>query len=186
MNNLSSGLLFCIFLAFLTISSCKNDPEPIRSTSNIRMMDEKVIGYNRGVIRNEDQEIRDFLTRYRWDLTVTPTGLRYFIYHFGDGRKSEKGLTALFGFELRLLNGKLIYSSDSAGQKKIVLGHGEVEVGLEEGLLLLHQGDKAKFIIPSHLAYGLLGDQKQIPPGATLVYDVELIQLNKPDRNVHN
>jgi len=57
---------------------------------------------------------------------------------------------------------------------------------LEEGLLLLHQGDKAKFIIPSHLAYGLLGDQKQIPPGATLVYDVELIQLNKPDRNVHN
>jgi FKBP-type peptidyl-prolyl cis-trans isomerase len=41
----------------------------------------------------------------------------------------------------------------------------------------MNVGDRAKFIVPSHLAFGLLGDQKMIPPQATLVYDVELINL---------
>ena len=40
-------------------------------------------------------------------------------------------------------------------------------------------GDKAKFIIPSHLAFGLLGDENKIPKRATLVYDVELIDVMK-------
>ena len=56
------------------------------------------------------------------------------------------------------------------------VGKGEVISGLEEGILLLHIGDKAKFIIPSHLAYGLLGDDNEIPTKATLIYDIEVVQ----------
>jgi len=58
-----------------------------------------------------------------------------------------------------------------------VVGHGGVESGLEEAVLLLHAGDKARIIIPSHLAYGLVGDDDKIPARATLIYEIELIEL---------
>jgi len=161
----------------LLLSSCRDTPQPVKSSSNIRMTDEKLINYNRGVIKSEDQEIEDFLVRYQWKMQTTPTGLRYFIYRQGSGVKSGKGLLARMNYELRLLNGQVIYTSDSLGPKEFIIGYGGVESGLEEAVLLLRQGDKAKIIIPSHLAYGLLGDQQKIPPGATLVYDLELIEL---------
>jgi FKBP-type peptidyl-prolyl cis-trans isomerase len=43
--------------------------------------------------------------------------------------------------------------------------------------MLMKEGEKAIFIIPSHLAFGLLGDENKIPKRATLVYDVELVQV---------
>ena len=78
---------------------------------------------------------------------------------------------------IRLLNGETIYRSENKGIKEFLIGKGGVESGLEEGILLLHQGDKARFIIPSHLAFGLLGDSDKIPEKASLVYDVELIKI---------
>jgi FKBP-type peptidyl-prolyl cis-trans isomerase len=46
-------------------------------------------------------------------------------------------------------------------------------------LRLLRAGDKAKFIVPSHLAYGWIGDSKNIPTRAVLVYDVNVLQVRK-------
>jgi len=174
---LLGGLRIGIPAMILLLSSCGDTSQPAESTSNIRITDEKLINYNREVIKSEDQKIEDFLTRYRWKMQTTPTGLRYLIYQQGRGVKSRVGLLARMNYELRLLNGQMIYSSDSLGPKEFVIGYGGVESGLEEAVLLLRQGDKAKIIIPAYLAYGLLGDQQKIPPGATLVYDMELIEL---------
>ena len=167
--------------SLLLLSSCMDSPQRVKSTSNIRMTDEKMILYNQGVLKSEDQEIEDFLSRYGWKMQTTPTGLRYLIYQQGNGVKSRKGLLARMNYELRLLNSQLIYTSDSLGPKEFIIGYGGVESGLEEAVLLLGQGDRAKIIIPSYLAYGLLGDQQKVPPGATLVYDLELIEL-KPNK----
>ncbi|MGE5317418.1 MAG: FKBP-type peptidyl-prolyl cis-trans isomerase, partial [Chloroflexota bacterium] len=38
-------------------------------------------------------------------------------------------------------------------------------------------GDHAKFVIPSHLGFGLIGDQNKVPPKSTLIYDIELLDL---------
>jgi FKBP-type peptidyl-prolyl cis-trans isomerase len=46
----------------------------------------------------------------------------------------------------------------------------------------LAQGGKAKFILPSHLAYGLTGDQDKIPPQSPVVYDIELIEIEKNEK----
>jgi FKBP-type peptidyl-prolyl cis-trans isomerase len=53
-----------------------------------------------------------------------------------------------------------------------------VESGLEEGILLLQEGDKARFIMPPHLAHGLIGDRDKIPARATIIYDLELVSLS--------
>jgi FKBP-type peptidyl-prolyl cis-trans isomerase len=80
-------------------------------------------------------------------------------------------------YNVKLLTGDMIYSSKELGSKTFEIGHGGVESGLEEALLYLKLGDKAKLIIPSHLAFGLLGDQNKVPPRSTLVYDIEIVNL---------
>ena len=54
-----------------------------------------------------------------------------------------------------------------------------MEPGLEEGILFMCEGDRAKFILPSHRAFGLTDDQDKIPPKATLIYDVKLIKIKR-------
>lgn len=184
MNNSAQSIstVICVTLvAVVTIflASCGDDPRPGRSTSNLRMMDDTLISYNKGVVRTEDQEINDFAARYGWDVRSTPTGLRYLVYKQGSGPKALQGRIAVVRYQVSLLNGVKVYSSDSLGPKEFMIGHGGVEPGLEEGILLLRTGDRAKFILPSRLAFGLLGDGKRIPPGAALVYDIELVAQKK-------
>ena len=82
-----------------------------------------------------------------------------------------------FEFKVNLLNGVTCYDSDKSGPREIWIGHADVESGLEEGLQLLREGDRAKFILPSHLAYGWLGDSDQIPTRAVLIYDVHVLEV---------
>ncbi len=73
--------------------------------------------------------------------------------------------------------GDEIYSSDKDGVMKFVVGCGDVVSGLDEAMPYLHQGDVAKVIIPSHLGYGLLGDQKSIPERSTLIYTIRVLKV---------
>jgi FKBP-type peptidyl-prolyl cis-trans isomerase FkpA len=162
----------------ILLSSCGNDPKSTQSTRNISMMDDSLLNYNKAVVKTEDQEIEDLIQRYGWKMGKSPTGLRYMIYKQGSGERAAKGKKAMIRYEVRLINGNLCYSSAEKGPKEFIIGHGEVEIGTEEGILLMRVGDRAKFIVPSHLAFGLLGDQDKIPPKSTLIYDIELIKLN--------
>ena len=80
-------------------------------------------------------------------------------------------------YELHSIQGDLIYSSENEGVKKFVVGDGSVESGLDEAVAYLHKGDVAKVIIPFHLAYGLHGDDRDIPEYATLVYTIKIIEI---------
>ena len=59
------------------------------------------------------------------------------------------------------------------------IGTGRVIPGWDEGLMLLKTGEKARLIIPSHLAYGERGAGGVIPPNATLIFDVELLSIEE-------
>lgn len=129
------------------------------------------------LIETENQEIEDFIERYGWQMFDTGTGLRVDIYRRGDGESVLPGHVAVIDYRVFLLNGEMIYSSEEDGLKQFRIGQGGVESGLEEGILLLRKGDKARFIIPSHLAHGLPGDGYRIPQLATIIYDLELLDL---------
>jgi len=174
---ISCLIVFAFLMIPLLFSSCGEEPEPAHSTHHLSMMDDTLVNYNKGILKTEDREIDDFILRYHWSMTKSPTGLRYMIYKQGSGKKSARGKVATLQYTVRLLNGNLCYSSAADGPKIFKIGHGGVETGLEEGILLLKVGDRAKFILPSHLAFGLLGDQQRIPQNATLVYDVELVEI---------
>ncbi|MEQ5791780.1 peptidylprolyl isomerase [Muricauda sp. NFXS6] len=108
----------------------------------------------------------------------TDSGLRYKIIQKGSGAKAEKGKTVSVHYEGALTNGQIFDSSYKRNQPiDFALGVGQVIPGWDEGISLLQVGDKARFVIPSHLAYGKTGAGGVIPPNATLVFDVELMNV---------
>ncbi len=108
----------------------------------------------------------------------TESGLRYKFIQKGNGKQAEKGKTVSVHYTGSLENGKVFDSSYS--RKKPIefpLGKGHVIEGWDEGIALLKVGDKARFVIPSHLGYGSQGAGGVIPPNATLIFDVELMDV---------
>lgn len=167
----------CFFLIIISCFYACRQKQLASEKGNGNIDDEKLIVVNKHLVVNEEEEINGFVNRYHWNVKQTPSGLRYVIYYKGNGAKVKEGKEVKINYTVSLINGTLCYSSSQEGPKIFTLGEGQVERGLEEGLMLLSVGDKAKFIIPSHLAYGLLGDQNMIPKRATLIYDVELLEL---------
>ncbi|MEB8329731.1 peptidylprolyl isomerase [Flavobacteriaceae bacterium KMM 6897] len=108
----------------------------------------------------------------------TPSGLRYKIIQNGSGAKAEKGQIVSVHYEGALVNGTVFDSSYKRNQPiDFELGVGQVIPGWDEGVSLLKVGDKARFVIPSNLAYGSAGAGGVIPGDATLVFDVELMKV---------
>jgi peptidyl-prolyl cis-trans isomerase A (cyclophilin A) len=108
----------------------------------------------------------------------TASGLRYKIEQKGDGVKAEKGKTVSVHYKGMLPDGSVFDSSYTRNQPiDFKLGKGQVIQGWEEGIELLSVGDQARFVIPSHLAYGDRGAGGVIPPNATLIFDLELVEV---------
>jgi len=108
----------------------------------------------------------------------TDNGLRYKIIQKGDGAKPEKGQTVAVHYKGMFPDGSVFDSSYKRGNPiEFPVGQGNVIAGWDEGILLLNKGDKARFVIPSHLGYGESGAGGVIPPNATLVFDVELVDI---------
>ncbi len=106
----------------------------------------------------------------------TASGLRYKIIQKGSGTAAKKGAMVSVHYEGSLDNGQ-VFDSSYPRKEPITfpLGAGQVISGWDEGIALLQVGDKARFVIPSHLAYGSRGAGGVIPPDATLIFDVELM-----------
>lgn len=108
----------------------------------------------------------------------TESGLRYQFIQRGEGTQAEAGKTVSVHYEGSLETGK-VFDSSYPRKKPIEfkLGQGQVIEGWDEGIALLKVGDKARFVIPSHLGYGANGAGGVIPPNATLIFDVELMNV---------
>ena len=104
--------------------------------------------------------------------------MRYQFIQRGSGKKAENGKTVSVHYEGSLENGK-VFDSSYPRKKPIEfkLGIGQVIEGWDEGIALLKVGDKARFVIPSDLGYGPAGAGGAIPPNATLIFDVELMDV---------
>lgn len=108
----------------------------------------------------------------------TESGLRYQFIQKGNGKKAENGKIVSVHYTGQLEDGK-VFDSSYPRKKPIEfpLGEGNVIEGWDEGIALLQVGDKARFVIPSHLGYGSRGAGGAIPPNATLIFDVELMDV---------
>jgi len=131
------------------------------------------------VSEEEKQAVNQRITDITTGFEKTESGLWYKIISKGTGKKPEKGQTVSVHYKGSLLDGTEFDSSYKRNQPILFsLGKANVIAGWDEGVALLNVGDKARFVIPSSLAYGTKGAGRVIPPNATLIFDVELINVN--------
>ena len=176
-------VLFVIMLLIVTncFVFCNNKPpkKERKTKQEIEKHKESLQLANKYLTTLDAERIANYAKRRKWNMQETKSGLWYEIYEKGKGEKAKEGQVAVLNFKISLLDGTVCYSSDSIGAKQFAIGHGGVESGLEEGILLLHQGDKARIIMPPFRAHGLLGDMDKIPPRSIIIYELELLKLLK-------
>ena len=137
--------------------------------------------FNSKAKAKEEQRKKDELKQlesYAKTSIKTDSGLMYEIIKKGSGSNPRVGSSVSVHYSGYLLDGTKFDSSYDRGEPiTFPLGQGRVIKGWDEGISLLSKGAKAKFIIPSDLAYGERGAGGVIPPGATLIFEVELVDF---------
>lgn len=117
------------------------------------------------------------------EMVRTESGLEYFDVKPGAG--SPAGLDSRVRLHYRCWHaeGRLVEDTRQRSREmEVVVGRGDVVPGLDEGLLGLSKGAYRRLIVPSDLAYGAEGSGRNIPPWATLIYDIEILSVRSPDR----
>lgn len=112
----------------------------------------------------------------REGVTTTESGLQYEVLEEGDGEKPGESDRVKVHYTGELLTGEVFDSSRERGEP-VTFGLNQVIPGWTEGLQLMSEGSRVKLYIPSDLAYGP-GGNHSIGPNETLVFDVELIEIN--------
>ena len=109
----------------------------------------------------------------------TESGLKYKISKEGTGPNAKKDDLLSVHYSLQLVDGSEIDSSFTRGAPiEFTCGVGQVIKGWDEAMQLLNKGSKARLVIPSELGYGSVGaGNGVIPPNATLIFDVELVDI---------
>ncbi|MBT3320656.1 MAG: FKBP-type peptidyl-prolyl cis-trans isomerase [Anaerolineae bacterium] len=108
----------------------------------------------------------------------TESGLEYTEKKAGTGKQAEAGKTVSVHYEGKLPDGKVFDSSFQRGTPiEFQLGVGQVIQGWDEGIALMKVGGEATLTIPPELGYGERGAGGVIPPNATLIFKVELVDV---------
>lgn len=151
----------------------KTDTNPGLSLEEQR---EVLIQRNREMLRLEREEIQAWVDSSSLPWVRTGTGLRVAKLDSTGGSKIEREDIIQMTYTLGLLNGDVLKSSSADGLYTMrVDKDNDAVVGLHEAALLLNRGDSAAILIPSHLGWGIAGDQMGIPLMSPVLYHVRIL-----------
>jgi FKBP-type peptidyl-prolyl cis-trans isomerase FkpA len=166
------GIVFCCSFLVFFLGSCHNYSE--KKSIKLRPGKNDLENINRYFIQKDREKIQSYIERKNLSMKESPDGLWYNIITEGTGKYFRENDKLSLNFVCSLLDGTECYNSDNLGPKECIIGKTDIEAGLNEGLRLLKSGGEAIFILPPHLAYGLVGDGKSIPSRAIIVYHIKI------------
>lgn len=173
----SIKLVFFQLLTIALLYACRpekpiENPKPEIDKEKLK---QQFIQANKQIIQKESDEMDYYAKSHQMQFTATSSGIRYYVYNpSAKGDSIIDGMEITMAFKVSLLNGTEVYNSSESGKKTFIVGQENIESGIHKGVQYLKKGDKAVLLIPSHLAHGLLGDFKKIPPQMPIVYDVQI------------
>jgi len=169
--------LILIFVGFF--AACDSTPdevEPDNPYANLspQQLKDTAEAWQRYITDTQEMEIEGYLSRAGYNMIRTGTGLRYEVFHSENGDSIGFGDLVQVKFELRLLDETICYSNlaDSLDPKEFMVEQDNVESGLHEAIQYLQVGDKARVLMPSPRAHGLLGDLDCVPPNTPILFEI--------------
>jgi FKBP-type peptidyl-prolyl cis-trans isomerase len=167
---------FYFLLIIPLLIGCSEKKES--TEENIKWTKENSIELNKTIALEEKIAIKLFLAQHQnWSIIESGSGLQYFIYEKGNGPKVTVGSVVDVEYTVSKLDGTVCYKTADDKVVEIVVDHSQVETGIQECLKKMKEGDRAKMIIPSHLAHGITGDMDKIPPLTPIVVDLHVIEI---------
>ncbi len=164
---------FLFLILFVpAVISCNSAQEKTKSKSGPRK--DEMAELNKYMVQKDRERIQNYIERKGLEMTESEAGLWYQIKSEGSGDYLIDNDRIVMEYECSLLDGTFCYSSQESGPKDLILGHSDIEAGLDRGLRMLKRGGEAIFIIPPFLAYGIVGDGDKIPPRAIIIYNVSV------------
>ena len=169
-------------VCLLILIACRNS-EPVEDKSSdlseSEWSDELSVDFNQEITVREELDIQIYLTHHKdLKMTKTESGLRYIIIpgQYENTKPAREGELVTLDVKTMLLKtGQLLNQTDSIPMS-FILGRSDVHSGLQEGVKMMKKMDRARFILPSHLGGGLLGEDF-IPPQAVLIIDAVLLNI---------
>ncbi len=174
MKILTHIICIILFLGLLSASCDRNTPRQLPKNYT----EDELFDAHKRKVGEETRFIDAFVIRKGWNMEKTSTGIRYEIYAKGDGDSAEYDMIATVAYQAFLLDSTLVDRTDPEEVRQYRIGHDDLVTGLHEALTLMHVGDSARFVIPSYLAFGLTGNQSNIPPNSALYYEITLLGLD--------
>ncbi|MDR1552935.1 MAG: FKBP-type peptidyl-prolyl cis-trans isomerase [Prevotellaceae bacterium] len=167
MKNISVYAVF--FLLAVACNHSGDDSEHVAYIDKNRLMN--INKY----LANKDLDImRHFVKRKSWNMIFSGEGYFYEILDEGEQPEITDKKQVTCDCRISLLNGTLCYNIKN---KVFVVGGSDEIYGLHQAVKFLGNGGKARFIFPSHIAYGIRGDFDKIPPRAILLYSVHVTDV---------
>lgn len=176
--------LVYLLLLFLFFSCGKSQERQSNfNQSKIQKIDKfKSIEMNKLWVKDEIFKIDQYCLRHGWNMIVSKSGMRYQIIQSENSTiKPNVGSEVTMSYDVRLMDSKQTkcYHSDSNGLAKFKVEKSLIESGINEVVSMLSKGDSALVILPHHIAHGLTGDSKKIPPLSTVLYFIKILDVNE-------
>jgi FKBP-type peptidyl-prolyl cis-trans isomerase len=128
--------------------------------------------------KKEDETLKKYLTTNNITIPPTASGIYYLEQEKGKGNKIDTGMMVSVHFTVSLLDGKQIFSTHERNEPiEFECGQRFDTKGLEEAIKMMSKGTKAKVIVPSAMGFGEQGRGTLVPSFATLLYDVEIVDV---------
>lgn len=170
--------IFLVLSLMFTLASCGEDASSFDAAS---LKAQRLANPATQAERDKNQ-ILDYAIQHQIPVKASPSGLYYHIAEPGTGEAFAKESVATLHYTVRRLHDGFETMSTRKNNKpyEYMLGNNLIE-GFKEAIPMLKQGGKGTFLIPSALAHGPRGAGNYYPPNTVLIYEVEVIQLEKKE-----
>ena len=174
--------IFFLLLTIIAFAGCKEPQarKPISQSSGTFL--QTSIAINKKIIKGEEALIDAIMKK---NPAITYFGSKkgfwysYDVRNEKDTTRTKKGDIVYFDYEIKTINGDLIYSEVELRPQIYRVDEQNILQGLRDGIKLMRNKEKVTFLFPSNMAFGIRGDSKRIPPTTPIACTVSITEIRK-------
>lgn len=145
-------------LACLCVACAEKPAQVPMNKKPVDHTESNIMEANIGLVEIEDEFIRHYVDSMKLDLDTTTIGIRYKILASNpSGEQAKRQQRVKITYSLREFDATEFCTNYTDRTEIVNVGNGELSRGIDEAILMLHQGEMGEFIIPSYLAFGVVG-----------------------------